>query len=291
VNQKSRLTYPAPTQQRFRPSAGIPVDTPKSTFVAAIDGPFKKIATHPVPPLAIGAILALAGPSSMQIKSAAIIVCALWLSIDISIAVRKQSWPQHRKAIVFCVSTCFIFCAGMFFMYSFLKTTLDDQQRDTSLHLSGDMSLPPNGNAYESEFTIKNGGGNRIRRKVIVCYLVKFRGVNHADVNNLGEIISPDRKKMPVVTSKAVSENFDEFMDDIPIEPGGDAQTGLCLPLIQISDPEDISCIDVRILFSYQIENQIGLSKFKYFRYVANRSSGYIHWVQEPFAYNGSYCG
>jgi hypothetical protein len=253
---------------------------------------FKKISGHGTFPILIGAAAAAMGHSQMFVRSAAVVLCAVWFSIDVGIWIAEAKWPRQWKSMVFSAVSCGLCCLAMGIMYWFLMSTLEDQQNETYSRLSASMYLPPSGNIFSSLVSVVNGGQPTISRKLIACYILQLDALNDEGTDfhmkDFGEIARPDGTKSVIVPPVG---RFDPhpFMDSVPISGGGEGQTDSCIPIIR---PNGVhaECADVNVFFYYNLETQPEEDRLKMFRYVAKSDEGSLKWSQQPVDYKGSYC-
>src|SRR3989442_12768357 len=76
---------------------------PKDLFDRLFGNPFmrsafKKISGHGLIPVVLGAAVIIEGHSAMQIRSAALMVCATWLAADIGVEISDNNWEIGRAS-------------------------------------------------------------------------------------------------------------------------------------------------------------------------------------------------
>lgn len=230
----------------------------------------------------------------MMVRSIALMICALALCFEAGISIAGRDWGLPKKAMMFCSLSCVLFCVAMVLMFWFLRSTLEDQQEDTFLHLQAAMYIPPNGNVYASEVTTTNGGSWEIGRYVTECYLVSAeQGL--VSYKGLGEISKQDGTFILYIPPPGQPLSLDDFMENVPLSKGGDGETRQCIrPLVSEVAPSTgastRACVDVRVFIGYQLQTQLGISKIKEFRFVAKPVEGQMRWSKQAVEYPGSYC-
>jgi hypothetical protein len=233
---------------------------------------FKKWSVHGLVPIILGAAVVIEQPSAIQIRSAAVMVCAAWLAIDIGIEISERNWDARVKGIVFSVLSGLIFCAGIGLMYSFLNSMLENQREETFNGLEGRIDLAPSKINLDSTYTITNNSRNEIGRHVLFCKIVSGEGP-HTIIKNGSELFSSE--------------------SDQPIEPGKDGETEQCVngPDFQayVGPDESLACMDVEFGIQYRLTNQPDIVREKRFRYVSDVGMDY-QWRQERLKRKGSRC-
>jgi len=264
-----------------------------SSFFAnkTVEKIFTSVPAHWAFPLAIGVLVGITGNSAMVIRSAVLILCASWLSVEIGIKIAATKWREYWKSWIFVVCCNILFCSAMYGMKSFLSSTLADQRDDVYQHLSGEMSIPSTGNVYASQIEVTNRAATTIGRKAIACYVRELHLKNDqhdVTMKYFGEISTPYGPQSFIVPPVGPL-NLDAFMDSIPLAAGGGAQTDLCLPLVRITNVP-VTCADIEVFVAYQLQTQLGIDQMKFFRFVIKTSDDAQKWLKEPPEYNGSYC-
>jgi hypothetical protein len=134
-----------------------------------MSGPFKKVSAHGTIPIIIGAALAATGASQMFMRSLAILVCAIWFSLDVGIWIAETNWKRHYKQISFCVTLCLLCCGALRITKSFLESALADQQEETYDKLDIEVPKIEVENPITTMFSVKNNGITDIRDHHITC--------------------------------------------------------------------------------------------------------------------------
>jgi hypothetical protein len=234
---------------------------------------FKKISGHGVAPVLIGAAVVASGYSEMYIRSVAVMVCAVWFSIDVGIWLAETK--SKYKETIFCLCAGLICSLGMGIMYWFLDSTLRAQQEDVYQSLSARAELPAPGDVMSSFFIITNGGKT---------------GINHSDNCGIHLIVGENRN---AVGSLGVIQ----LTNGGPLGPSGEGQSIQCFNNI-FGFVGTVACADVEIKVQYALETQPAIQKEKFFRFAGYRSANQFVFVPEPpSGKNGSkenderYCG
>src|SRR5665213_1970674 len=105
MSRKYPLSYPAPDQKHFhaKRTPKAPRDYYDLVFCSSfIQGPFKKFSIHGTTPILVGALIAATGSLQMIARSIGVLICALWLSLDIGAWISATRWKQHYKVIGLC---------------------------------------------------------------------------------------------------------------------------------------------------------------------------------------------
>lgn len=218
---------------------------------------------------------------NLSIRSWGLLCAVVWLTIDIGVLVydSKSGWPQRFRYAILCGCFGFFSLLMTIAMHRMLSSKLHQVRDESWLHLKAEMYMPPDENAYASQATITNGGSTRIRRKAIECFANVIVNMRGAGIGGLGEIVPPNGTALMVPFPGG---DPSKLLDDIPIEPGGDAETDDCLSLISISG-SPIACADVEVRFFYVLDIDPNTIEHKEFRFVAKRRVGEpLRWVPEP---------
>jgi hypothetical protein len=88
MNRRHPLTYPAPAQAKIHTKKNRRVlrDYYAAIFHSQLmRGPFKKISGHGTVPIILGAAVTATGHAQMLVRSLAVIVCAVWFSLDVGV--------------------------------------------------------------------------------------------------------------------------------------------------------------------------------------------------------------
>jgi hypothetical protein len=94
---------------------------------------FRTVSFHNLTPLIISAAIATTGQHSMAIRSVALVVCALWLSISWAIYIQESDWKKLSKRYqptVLCVGSCLLFCMAMGIIFAMKSSILEDIRDD-----------------------------------------------------------------------------------------------------------------------------------------------------------------
>ena len=237
----------------------------------------RAISGHGLFPIFVATAITITGHSAMLIRSIALIICAIWLSVDVAIYVSDRTWNLYWKSIFLSLVTTLACCASMGIMYWFLSSTLEDQRIDAERNLLSGVSLPPSGRWQDSVFTLSNNSGVKISAHQISCGLNLLVFGNRYNRNTIGSGSAVD---FPV-------SNF-------PIDPGGDTESEECFShFIQLDGGmarnfEPI-CIDTSIVFRYALENQPGTFDAKQFRYIFDDAKDSV-WHRQPVEMPTSPC-
>ena len=202
-------------------------------------------------------MLTLTVPSAMIVKSIALSICALWLSISSGIEFADKRWSKYWKGIVFCVSTCLCFCLAMIFMRTFLQSTLRDQREDARRNISINYVIPPEyrNDPMKSRITVIDGSDQNLTgRHLLTCELV-LATVNTGFFRGLVTW----QRNTGVWVLKAGQPGADQIEKSFPISGrrtsgNHDAITGSCLAGWHF--PSGVACADIKITFYYFLETQ-----------------------------------
>jgi hypothetical protein len=275
---KNPLTYPPrkQTKRQFHPSRDIPRESSSPflfdrIFKHPVMRSLEKFSRHGIIPLLIGAAVTATGHSQMLVRSIALAMCAIWLSFDLGVWVSKKRWPNHKKAMIFSTLTCLICCSSIGIMYWFLDSTLEDQRIDVFQNLQGEVALPPSRYIMDSSFTFKNNGRTAIGSHQVSCKINSFYA-------NDGKVSITDSQSTIVGDFR------------VPLEPGGDAQSDVCLGRIFSRDSlPDPKCGDITLQMYYVLETQPAYLQRKEFRFVADKKDDFT-WHPQPVMMRDSPC-
>jgi hypothetical protein len=237
-------------------------------------GTFKKWSAHGLVPVVLGAAVVIVGPAAIQIRSAAVLICAFWLAIDIGIEVSEKNWNLGVKAIVFSALTCLCFCGAMGCMYWFLLSTLEDQRADAYQNIDGQVALPKSGYVMDSAFMVKNNSRQRIGPHYMECVIHRLTTYSLF----VPKVDMRDGKVFVLGDS------------ELPLEPGGDAQSETCLS--RVFNPNSMSgakCVDLTMKFVYVLESQGIFPQAKEYRFIAKQTESFV-WHQQPLKMKVSPC-
>ena len=225
----------------------------------------KAVSGHGVFPLLIGALIAATGHSQMFWRSLGVLLCAVWLSLDVGLWISKAKWKEQYKAILFCAATCMLCVLAMCFMRGFLLSTLEDQQANVDGNITARASLSPSGAVWNSVFSVTNSSSFDLN------YAISCGARLIVDANQ--NVFSRD-------TFLATATGI--------LERGGDADSSQCLSAVSSQTP--VMCADVDLRFDYALETQPATHKSKRFRFMGYRESGNFEWYRKADDYRGSYC-
>jgi hypothetical protein len=276
MSRSHPLSYPAPqpSKRHFHPLLLIHQTGKRKGLLDTIfshpfmRGPFKKISGHGTIPILIGAAVVAEGHSHLLVRGIAIVLCALWLSLDAGVWISETNWRPQYKAMWFCVTTCTLSCLAMGVMYWFLLSTLEDQQTDVYANLSIQMQLPKNSDLFQSVVTVTNRGATNIGEHEIGCYIDRLNQQGGGGIQYIaGE-----------ASSVAA-----------PLLAGGDTQSDTCLHQFNFAKPP--VCGDIYVYVYYFLETQPAVKKVKVARFVTHAVSDRINdWAGEPVSYTTHYC-
>src|ERR1700721_2301891 len=224
----------------------------------------KRVLAFPVWPVLLGAVMVWDDSvGNLSIRSWGLLCAVVWLTIDIGVLVydSKSGWPQRCRYAILCGVFGFFSFVMTIAMHRMLSSKLHQVRDESWLHLKAEMYMPPDENAYASQATITNGGSTRIRRKAIECFANVIVNMRGAGIGGLGEIVPPNGTALMVPFPGG---DPSKLLDDIPIEPGGDAETDDCLSLISISG-SPIACAGGEVRFFYSLISTRTLSSTKSF--------------------------
>jgi hypothetical protein len=289
MSLKHPLTYPAPTQATFHTQIPKTVrDYYNLVFHNGfMRGPFKKISAHGAIPLAIGLAATALGHSQMFVRSVALIISAVWISLDIGVWLGETNWSQHRKIWLFCLFSWILCCSAMGIMYWFMLSTLEDQRTDVYEKLAMTHSSPSghsNDPMFEM-FSITNAGAFDISRNHGIRCLTNMAVGNHGTTHDIG-VWSASHGNI-------VGLGFDTTPATSILESDGGTQTEACLRIWGNSFVQGgPDCVDVTVDFWYSLETQPDYNQEKKFRLIAFKGSlGDFTWAQEPVESQEDYCG
>jgi hypothetical protein len=220
---------------------------------------FQKISGHGITPIFISTAVTATGNSNMFIRSVAVMLCAVWLSIDVGIWLSSKKWKAPWKSILFAIAFCLSSSVGMGIMRWFLVSTLEDQQADTFKNLSIEVPKPEVENPITTMFSVKNNGNTNIGDHQISCLdnLIVFQNLS---------IIQGDRSSFAKQSG--------------PLIRGGDPETTPCLAMFQKLGT--VLCADVTVVIDYRLDTQPSIPKKKFVRFVTRKEGSRFIWYGQP---------
>lgn len=272
MSRKYPLSYPAAkTGSHKQINEEVPRDYYSIVFRSSfMGGPFRKISGHGTLPIIIGAAVAATGHSQMLVRAVAVLVCSIWLSLDVGVWISGTQWPKQRKCMVYCVSSCLLGCSFMGITYWFLESKLEDQQKETFEKLTADVTIPTDSNVMHSMFSIRNGGSSKLEPPDVSCHIVRLIADNPLFVEN-------DAWYAP-------------RSNNTPLSPNGDGESIPCLANRQIPYPAIIYCADVALYVDYALQDQPLVKNERVFRWFGYREAGQFVWYTEALSLKDSHC-
>ncbi len=243
----------------------------------------KAISGHGLFPIVIATAVTITGHSYILIRSIALLLCALWVSLDVGVVLSEKKWALEWKSIAFLIGWCGSFCAALGIMSWFIESTLEDQLVDVYRNLSVTAYSSSSDNPFMSMFTATNSGGTAIGRHRISCWFILATSADGATAEGGPFTFKGD-------TMILNSANPDVAMSESPILPGGDAQTDHCLSAVGLAT---VTCADVVVEVAYSLVTQPEVKQSKQFRFVAYPNSEIgqpFIWHRQPVGQRGSYC-
>jgi hypothetical protein len=227
----------------------------------------KAISGHGLWPILIATGVTISGHSAMLIRSVALLVCAIWLSVDIAIWIAEKKWPLYLKSMALSAAMTGSCCLAMGIMYWFLLSTLEDQQSNVDANLIGSVFLPPGGDVWLSHFSVTNKSNWRLRY-LITCAPKMIVDEDQSTFTGAGWAMS----------------------EPSWLEAGGDTDSSQCLSTIRIGNKNAILCADVELDVLYALETQMVGQKHKRFRFVGYREANKFEWFPKGLDYAGTSC-
>lgn len=213
----------------------------------------------------IGAALAMEGHSRMLVRSIAMFICAIWLSLDAGSWISDSKWKAYWKACAFCATTSVLSCISMSAMYLFLSWTLEDQQTDVARNLSIFVDSIPAKDFWKTTFSVRNNSLMRLHGDIF-CMLRRISDIN------ANEFSGP--------WHKGVSAEI--------VEARGDVSTSDCLSFVE--DVNTVMCADVEVKFLYTLETQTSERNSFSYRFEGRPENGIFKWTQRSLDKKESYC-
>lgn len=235
----------------------------------------EKLSGHGIFPILIGAAVGATGHSQMLVRSLGILACCIWLSFGSGVWVEKRkSWSNQRKAVIFSLACSMLASASAGVMYWFLASALEDQRVDAFQNLNGTVALPSSGSVMNSFFEIKNNSKEVIGPHQMSCVIHRLTSYT---------FLGP---RLDFTESQAfVMGDF-----QVPLMPGGDAQSEACLSrIVNEEATASIRCIDLSMRFDYVLQNQDVFVQRKEFRFIAKAPERFV-WHQQPILLQTSPC-
>jgi hypothetical protein len=143
-------------------------------------------------------------------------------------------------------------------------------EADVKAHLAIGMSVPVNGETWDSLITLKNGSGTALQRYEVNCRINYLKaGMVMSGISNV--LTRPDER----------------------LEPGGDGETQGCLTrdngTRMITGALPISCADITVSVNFSADSSPSIAGIKEMRFVYGFIRGQS-WVQQPVSRSGTYC-
>ena len=232
-------------------------------------GPFRAISGHGVGPLILGTGITAQGHSYMFVRSMALVICAVWISLEIGVRLSESKWSEHWKLIVFVMTWCLLGCLAMGVMYWFLDSTLEDQETSVYEKLTVQAFLPAPHDPLKMGVTATNAGNTDIGDRKITCYINRISYYPNGGMDGFGMRSTLSEKS----TLKA----------------SGDGETSYCTAAITRSVPNSYAyCADITVSVSYVLTTQPLIQKEKKFRFVAKNEDFVFR--QQTVDYPKSFC-
>jgi hypothetical protein len=179
------------------------------------------------------------------------------------------AWVQIRF-IPFRVATAVaVFLLFAYFGWVSYSRVIHAKQDEVYTHMNIEMGQINPGKPMFLFYTVRNGSSAVIKRHRVSCLFNKIMA------RGGGGFI--------------VKEPTHGEWVDLPIQGGGDAQTGRCFTDFMSFDGNPVVCADVTILVSYASEIEPDVEKTKRLRFIATEPSG-PQWYQESPDTPGNYC-
>jgi hypothetical protein len=118
---------------------------------------FRQLAKYWLVALIVGVLVRATGHSQMQWRSLGVLLCALWLAVDVGIWLRRSGRYELYASAVFSFGFWFLCSLAMSLMYGFLASTLADEQEDVYEHLTARVELPEPGDVLDAFFVLTSG--------------------------------------------------------------------------------------------------------------------------------------
>jgi hypothetical protein len=221
---------------------------------------FRPISLHAVVPILLGGLLAATGHSQILWRSIVLVVCAVWVSLDIGIWLSQQSWVAGWKSIIFSITLSLLCTASMVGMWNFMSSVLADQRDEVWDKLDANAYTPKSGDIFMSTFTVTNGGDSAIgRNHQLSCAVNLIAFAHHGRMSGGGALT----------------------VQTIPFEilPGGDSQTDSCFqggPGTTLIYGLPTQCADVTLVIDYALSNQPLARQRKAWRFVASEDDDFV---------------
>jgi hypothetical protein len=252
---------------------------------------FKSIFRHGLFAILVAAGIAITGHSYMVLRSFGIILCAVWIILELGVWLSKKTWSLQRKAIIFSIGFCASCCFAMMVMYSFLDNTLADERTSVWQNLTPEHHTLGNADEPLDEmFTVRNNSEEEISGKNQISCAIHF--LSEYDGSMIfSHITMGFENGMWVLSGTDDPTVLKHIPTGLPLNPGGDAQTTPCLSGIRLRGFKGASCVDMTLVFWYSLENQADVEQEKHFHFVGYRQVGRaVSWSQEPENSREDYC-
>lgn len=276
----------------WKPRDGGQIDSPKlfeawAVWISRILDRAPAFLLKPWVGIAVGALITITGRSDLEIRSAGLLLVAVWLSIDL------WAWLLHKESrwrfVVGWTCTSGFLILAMAVMYWWLGGKLQEQRSDVFDGLRVANFSPPESkdDPMLTRFSVINDGHYPISGHHRIYCRINFAISNTGGMIK-GIIVSQNENGLWYVPQTIPP------LWTMPIKStiwaGGDSETAQCLGLFSFDSGS--RCVDMTLTLSYSLQSQPKLEQRKSFRFVANKaeSGNSFYWYPEPIEDKNNYC-
>jgi hypothetical protein len=228
---------------------------------------WRNILLNPSIPVVLGAAVTITGPEETLIRSYVMLLLAGWLWADIWIALVPATHLHLWRNVLLASLSQIIAIVLLVVVFYFFWSRQREEQDDVRLHLGATVTIPASNDAYQSTFTVRNGGATGIGDRAIYCVPVLFVGADGGSF-----------------LAHGLSESFP--VSDAELKPNK-SESDTCLGMIQTARP---ICLDIKLVMQYVLATQPSIHKEQTWRFVALPSAGIYQWHEQPADEPYSYC-
>jgi len=202
------------------------------------------------------------------LRSAALLVCVLWLIVDLGLVIYRITDLGYGRPALFCFSAGLLFCLQLWIMAHWIRTDLKKQQEDIFKNLASETFLGNNDPA-NTRFYVRNGSSANVLLFEMGC-LVKDSIKNNGTTG-------------PTLQTGDI-HIFHRFDPPVRMELGGTGYTDKCVQdldefrVIFQGKPLTYQCIDLVVYATYAPEADDESKRTKNFRWMGEREGETWNW-------------
>jgi hypothetical protein len=286
-------------RSRWRPRHGILLPTkPNPSAMELWITPYLErippVFLHPTVGIVVGALIAFVGRDNLRLRSCGFLFIAIWLCVDMWIALLKATWKW--KFIVGWTGTSLSLIAVMGTMWWGLNEKLADQRDDVFQHLviNHHSDVGKESDVLATIFTVTNNSNYAVSGKhQLVCDVTSAVGNGQTSVlTDVWQAFTPDpvtREWKGMFGTGSPDMAWQYIAVGPPLGPNGDTETyEQCLIMARFTN--DTNCIDLTLIFWYSLETQPDLRQGKEYRIVGTVDGAQFVWRPQPVKSQANFC-